>query len=245
MGASSDPLCELFPTRVQAIIALYEHPSNDFTSPTSITGAMVKTPVTGVDRNTSFTLNFSNSKLAAQAILSCSINLNPPESGVTIRFERGTIRVKVPIYCPKEFTVEYHNNKGALVREERRVFEYVGGGWHFQADEVARSVRDGKKESSLWGHNKSLLEMEIFDEVGWFVYRGVRWADSVWLRFVARADTSTQQGLSNLSEIRIRTGGIQIHGQSLYGHFQSELCSIYINCVSRRYHCPVISPAGD
>lgn len=45
------------------------------------------------------------------------------------------------------------------------MFEYVGGGWHFQADEVARCVRDGKKESALWGHNKSLLEMEIFDEV--------------------------------------------------------------------------------
>ena len=54
---------------------------------------------------------------------------------------------------------------GKIEKEERKVFEYVGGGLHFEADEVARCVRDGKKESALWGHEKSLLEMSIFDEV--------------------------------------------------------------------------------
>lgn len=145
-------------------MALYENPSNKLTAPSNITGAMLKTPLTDVDRNTSFTLTFSSADLSAQAILSCSINLNPPQPGVTIRFEHGTITIPPPIYCPKEFTVQYFGKKG-VVREEKRVFEYVGGGWHFQADEVARCVRDGKKESALWGHNKSLLEMEIFDEV--------------------------------------------------------------------------------
>jgi len=61
--------------------------------------------------------------------------------------------------------MQYFDKSGAVEREEKRVFEYVGKGLHFQADEVARCVRDGKKESELWGHNKSLLEMEIFDEV--------------------------------------------------------------------------------
>ena len=36
---------------------------------------------------------------------------------------------------------------------------------HFQADEVARCLRDGKLESSVWTHEKSLLEMSVFDEV--------------------------------------------------------------------------------
>lgn len=129
---------------------------------------MLKTPITDVDSSTAFTLTFNESKLAAQAILSCSITLNAAEPGVTIRFERGTIKIATPIYCPKSFTVEYHGANGKVVREEKRVFEYVGGGWHFQADEVARCVRDGHKESALWGHNKSLLEMSIFDEVRQF-----------------------------------------------------------------------------
>ena len=52
-----------------------------------------------------------------------------------------------------------------MVKEVKRNFEYVGKGWHFQADEVARCVRDGKLESELWSHEKSLLEMDVFDEV--------------------------------------------------------------------------------
>ncbi|TFK39935.1 NAD(P)-binding protein [Crucibulum laeve] len=150
---------------VWAIITLYENPLNKLSNPTTITGNMLKTPITDVDSSTAFTLTFSAAKLAAQAILTCSITLNSPEPGVIIRFEKGTIKIRPPIYCPKEFSVEYYGDNGKLVREEKRVFEYVGGGWHFQADEVARCVRDGKKESSLWGHNKSILEMEIFDEV--------------------------------------------------------------------------------
>jgi len=150
---------------VWAIIALYENPLNDFTDPSTISGTMLKTPLTNVDSCTSFTLKFSSASLIAQAVLTCSIMLNPPDPGVIIRFERGTIKIGAPIYCPKSFTVEYHGNNGNLVREEKQVFEYVGGGWHFQADEVARCVRNGQRESLLWGHNKSILEMKIFDEV--------------------------------------------------------------------------------
>jgi len=126
---------------------------------------MINTPLTPVDSSTVFSLTFSGSKLAAQASLSCSITLNPLDPGVTIRFEHGTIRISPPIYCPKEFKVQYLGKHGEIEKEERRVFEYVGVGLHFEADEVARCVRDGKKESTLWGHEKSLLEMSIFDEV--------------------------------------------------------------------------------
>ncbi|KAG6856266.1 hypothetical protein H0H87_006022 [Tephrocybe sp. NHM501043] len=150
---------------VWAIVALYENPLNKLASPTNISASMIKSPLTNVDQNTSFTVTFTGAELAAQAILSCSINLITPAPGVSIRFERGTITIPTPIYCPKEYTVQYFGKGGKVAKEERKVFEYVGGGWHFQADEVARCVRDGKKESALWGHNKSLLEMEIFDEV--------------------------------------------------------------------------------
>ncbi|KAK7056294.1 hypothetical protein VNI00_002847 [Paramarasmius palmivorus] len=148
---------------IWAIMALYEHPSNNLTKP-SVTASMLKTPITGVDRNTTFTLNFTESNLSAQAVLSCSINTNTLQPGVTIRYEKGLVHIAAPIYCPKSFTVSYFENK-KLVKEEKRFFEYVGGGWHFEADEVARCVRDGKKESGIWTHQKSLLQMEIFDEV--------------------------------------------------------------------------------
>ncbi|KAG5338897.1 hypothetical protein C0989_005623 [Termitomyces sp. Mn162] len=153
------------PLTLEAIVALYENPLNKLSHFTNISASMLKTPLTNVDQNTSFTVTFAGADLAAQAILSCSINLNAQNPGVNIRFERGTISISAPIYCPKEYRVTYFGQDGQIIQEERKVFQYVGGGWHFQADEVARCVRDGKKESALWGHNKSLLEMEIFDEV--------------------------------------------------------------------------------
>jgi len=144
----------------KAIMAIYEHPSNAHSRPVSISSSMLKTPLTGVDANTSFTLTFPS----AQAILSTSINVTSP-FGCTIRYERGSITVAPPIFCPKKFTVQYHDNAHKVVREETRTFDYVGGGLHFQADEVARCVRDGKGGSKVWSHEKTVLEMEVFDHI--------------------------------------------------------------------------------
>ncbi|KAI8996576.1 NAD-P-binding protein [Trametes punicea] len=148
-----------------AMLALYEHPSNKNARPTSITGSILKTPITGVDACTSFTLNFTE-HLQAQAILSCSITVPAGHFGATIRYKNGNIIVKPPIFCSPAFIVQYYDKPGGrIVREETKLFNYVGGGWHYEADEVARCIKDGKLESDLWGHEKSLVMMEVFDEV--------------------------------------------------------------------------------
>ncbi|KAG2144772.1 hypothetical protein BD769DRAFT_1650066 [Suillus cothurnatus] len=148
---------------IWTILALYEHPANKRTKPSKVTGTMYKTPITGVDCNTSYIAPLS----PAQAVLSCSMNVAAHNPGVTIRFEKGTIMIDAPVPCPLRYTVQYfqEGKPGEIAREDTRTFEYVGSGWHFQADEVARCVRDGKLESELWSHDKSILEMEIFDEV--------------------------------------------------------------------------------
>jgi len=153
---------------VWAIIALYEHPENNSTPPAKITGTMLKTPLTNVDSSTVFVLNFET--LHAQAILSCSITIPPPSPSVTIRFRSGNILLFGPPYKPTSLTVQYLANPGSdkVVKEDKKgpaELGFEGGGWHFQADDVARNIRDGKKESSVWGLDKSLLEMDIFDEV--------------------------------------------------------------------------------
>lgn len=141
-------------------MAIYEHPSNAHSRPVSISSSMLKTPLTGVDANTSFTLTFPS----AQAILSTSINLTSL-FGCTIRYERGSITVAPPIFCPKKFTVQYYDSAHKVVREDTRMLDYVGEGLHFQADEVARCVRDGKGKSEVWSHEKTILEMEVFDHI--------------------------------------------------------------------------------
>jgi hypothetical protein len=128
---------------------------------------MLKTPLTGVDASTSFTVAFGAGHLHAHAVLSCNITLPPMEPCVVARFRNGNIIIPSGIFRPTTFVVQWFDKPGSgkVVREEKRSHEYVGFGWHFQADEVARCVRDGKLESELWGHDKSLVEMEIFDEV--------------------------------------------------------------------------------
>lgn len=151
--------------RFQAILALFEDTKNDRSAFPGVSGAMLKTPRTGVDASTAFTLTFPT--ISAQAILSCSMTLPEPALGATIRFRQGNILIAPPIYRPMSFTVQWFDKPGSgkIVKEEKRSFEYVGSGWHFQADEVARCVREGKTQSDLWGHEKSLLAMRIFDEV--------------------------------------------------------------------------------
>lgn len=95
---------------------------------------------------------------------------------MTIRFRAGNILVFGPPYKPTSLTIQYLEKPGSSdVAKEVQYSNstsfldggigFEGGGWHFQADDVARSVRDGKKESGLWGLEKSIVEMEIFDEV--------------------------------------------------------------------------------
>ncbi|KAL1746832.1 hypothetical protein HDZ31DRAFT_80968 [Schizophyllum fasciatum] len=161
---------------VWAIMLLYEHPANASARPSRITGSMIKTPRTGVDVTSAFTLTFSPSTLPgaeaasqaalnAQAHLTCSAVTHTLDPGATLRFQHGLIHLTSPIFRPQSFTLEHQDARGLVVSKEERKADYVGGGWHFQADEVARCVRDGKTESALWSHDKSLLEMEIFDEV--------------------------------------------------------------------------------
>lgn len=162
---------------------------------------MLKTPLTGVDRSTSFTLTFSET-LQAQAVLTCNINAASPNPGASISYRGGTITIEAPIPVSTSFTVQYYDKPGSgnVIREATRKFSYEGGGWHFEADEVARCVRDGKLESDIWGHDKSLLLMDVFDEVRscWGLFP-CRFADDC-PRFAVKVDIYSRKVLRRLCE---------------------------------------------
>jgi predicted dehydrogenase len=152
---------------IWALLFLYENPTNNKLKPTNISASMIKTPLTGVDTSTAFTVAFGSGHLSAHAILSCNITIPASPLGVLARFRNGNIKIDAPIFSPRSFTVQYFDKPGSgkIVREETKTFSYVGNGWHFQADEVARCARAGKIESDLWPHAVSIVQMEIFDEV--------------------------------------------------------------------------------
>jgi len=110
----------------------------------------------------------SNRPSKPKAVLSASLNVPGTTVGATIRCEKGTIDIDPTIPRPVGYTIKYHKEEGKEKKEDVRKdykYEGLGFGWHFQADEVARCVWQGKKESELWGHQKSLVAMHVFDEV--------------------------------------------------------------------------------
>jgi hypothetical protein len=70
---------------IWALLFLYENPKNEGRKPTTITGSMIKTPLTGVDSSTSFTVAFGE----AHAVLSCNITLPAMSPCVVARFRNG------------------------------------------------------------------------------------------------------------------------------------------------------------
>ena len=145
---------------------------------------MLKTSLTNVDESTAISLTFD--KLGAQAVLTCGMTTSTPNPAVVIRLRQGNILVDAPIYRPHTVRVQYLEKPGSdnVMKEEVSKWHHggkgesaeegvPGGGWHWQADEVARCVRDGKIESRVWGWDKTLLEMEVFDSVSGIRYREV------------------------------------------------------------------------
>lgn len=123
---------------------------------------MVKSNLTDVDATTAIALDFKQ----GHANLSCSImTAASPGPQVTITLQHAVIHIPAPIYCPRSFSVQYLGEDGQVKDEETRDYNFTGTGLYFEADEVARCVSRGAIESDLWGWDKSLLEMEVFDEV--------------------------------------------------------------------------------
>jgi predicted dehydrogenase len=142
---------------------------------------------TGADLITSLVLRYpkkSDGTTDVHAIITASLSGISSEINTlpTIRIEctGGEIRVFGPAWCPTGFTVLKDNPEGEpevvktvqaadLVDESMKDLR---GMW-YQADECAKCIRDGKKESEVMPLSESVKMMEAMDEarkLGGIVY---------------------------------------------------------------------------
>ncbi|EJD01504.1 NAD-binding protein [Fomitiporia mediterranea MF3/22] len=153
---------------VWALLLLYNHPQNGRTPPTNIKASMEKYK-TGVDLHTNWTLDFPRiGKTGARAVLSTSINVNSPLDVVTrIQGTKGEILLPWATARPDRFTIRRSKvGRGPQeYTEEIKVIPIQGMGLNWEADAVARDIRDGKIENARMPHADTLLELAIFDEV--------------------------------------------------------------------------------
>jgi predicted dehydrogenase len=139
-----------------------------------IMAAINKYNRTGVDEMTSMILQFPKQKSMGIALTALRVATDPARQAsipsVRIQGTKGEIQVMGPAYRPTSYKL--------IMAEGNSMVEEVefpiptdpnrdGDGWgmYWEADEAARSVRDGKLESITLTWDESVLIMEAMDEV--------------------------------------------------------------------------------
>ncbi|ORY90759.1 NAD-binding protein [Leucosporidium creatinivorum] len=152
-------------TMLWAILALYHHPKNNLGEPSRISSSMVPHPTTGVDLFSTMTLDFDN--LVARANLTCNtVITTPADVCVRVVGTKGSLILPFATSRPTSIVLRTNTTDGPLAaeyKEETFDFPIQGFGLHWEADSVARSLRDGEKENPRMPHAETLLTMKLLD----------------------------------------------------------------------------------
>jgi len=151
------------------MLALHEHPDNNREPPSKITASSLPDPRTGVDLFTSITLDFK--KINARADCNCNNMVSGSvDACVRVMGTDGELMVTGPLSArPTQLVLRKYKGKmpvrqGKEWEDETFDFPIQGEGLHWEADAVARYVRDGKKTSDKCPPETTLLTMSIMDE---------------------------------------------------------------------------------
>jgi predicted dehydrogenase len=118
--------------------------------------ALITPAFTGVDAQTSMLFRYES---GAQAVLNCTSYAKTPTSAVIAGTE-ARVEIDGVYYAPSPFTLV--GRDGGSTRFEP---PYVGGGLHYEADEVARCLEAGLLESPLMPLDETISIMETMDTV--------------------------------------------------------------------------------
>jgi predicted dehydrogenase len=125
---------------------------------------------TGADENTSIICQFPQRGRMGLATTSLRVATDPGKNGVAgpairIQGSRGEIQVSAPAYRPLQYKVISNDGETEVVdcpipKDPARD---SGHGMFWEADEAARCLRDGKKESKSMPWSESIVIMEVME----------------------------------------------------------------------------------
>lgn len=121
--------------------------------PDSVQAVAAPAP-TGVDANMGILLGYAT---GAVALLHCGLMAESPQVASVIG-TGGRIEVAGPFYRPSELTVHRPGDE-----PEKITVDLPGNGYTFQAEEVARCLREGLLESPLLPLDESVAMMALLD----------------------------------------------------------------------------------
>ncbi|KAI9730931.1 MAG: D-xylose 1-dehydrogenase (NADP(+)) [Claussenomyces sp. TS43310] len=141
----------------------------------SVIAAIDKYSRTGADDTTSMILHFPKQNSMGIALTSQRLDTDTDgknSAGAAIRIQgtKGEIQVMGPAYRPTRYRVIMKDGDGKVEEVECPIPTDKdrgnrGHGMFWEADEVARCLRDGKKESETLSWEESLVIMETMDSV--------------------------------------------------------------------------------
>ncbi|KAH8656961.1 putative Trans-1,2-dihydrobenzene-1,2-diol dehydrogenase [Tricladium varicosporioides] len=139
---------------------------------------------TGADENTSIILHWEKNRTVGIATTSLRVETQPdgqgsPASGPACRImgTKGEIQVIGPLFRPEVYRIIMQGGEKGKVeevicpipkdpeRDGKKGEEGWGHGMFWEADEAARCLRDGKKQSETLTWEESIVIMEVMDEV--------------------------------------------------------------------------------
>jgi predicted dehydrogenase len=118
--------------------------------------AMVEPAFTGVDGQVSMAFAYEG---GAQSLLSCT-SLARTATRACVSGTLARVEIEADFYAPTSFTVIARSGD-----REHFTFETSGRGLHYQAQEVARCLREGLLESDAMPLDESIAIMETIDAV--------------------------------------------------------------------------------
>lgn len=129
---------------------------------------------TGADENTSIICQFPNNKSIGVATTSILVGTTPhgdttAAPAIRIQGSKGEIQVPHPAFRPLSYSVIKKEGDGKVEVVECPIpTDPKRGNWghgmFWEADECARCLRDGKKQSSTLTWEESIVIMETMDE---------------------------------------------------------------------------------
>ncbi|KAG8682990.1 hypothetical protein FRC09_016372 [Ceratobasidium sp. 395] len=157
------------------MLALFENPENSRTMPEIMAQMIMEEgKLHASDEQTNATMVFR--KIRATAVVSCSLVMStPPGQSVLIEGEKGQLTIPWSPHRPESYTLKLFKTKTSAATTETKDIPIPGKGLFYQADSVARALRDGKKEVDECTLDDSLAMMKILDEIraqGGLVYPG-------------------------------------------------------------------------
>ncbi|KAJ5726526.1 uncharacterized protein N7483_007883 [Penicillium malachiteum] len=157
---------------------LYHTLPKDQRKPPTVTSQITPYHLTGSDEATTMLLSFPTSTPSngpnvkysqGVAMTSMRVGNDPDEKGtagppIRIQGDKGEIQVFGFPFQPTRYRVIPNKGLGE-VRDVEFEFPAQGRGMYWEADEVARCLRDGKLESETMSLEESIVIMEVMDEV--------------------------------------------------------------------------------